>query len=133
MARHPTELMQPNIGMDWFRQVAEHNLRQGRASLEELLGFTRKVVGDFGNQASAICEHSMSLSEETLSNAFDYGAKLVRVREPQELPQVQIDLVSRQAQSIADHTKELNQKLMKAAEELASAAAESTRRQSKGA
>jgi hypothetical protein len=133
MARHPTELVQPNLGMDWFRQVTEHNLRQGRASLEELLGFTRKMVDDFGNQASAICEHSMSLSEETISNAFDYGTKLARMREPQELPQVQIDLVSRQAQSIADHTKELNQKLMKAAEELASAAAESTRRQSKAA
>jgi Phasin protein len=133
MAKHPTEFVQPNLGMDWFRQIAEHNLRQGRASLEEFLGFTRKMVDDFGSQASAICEHSMSLSEETISNAFDYGAKLVRVREPLELPQVQIDLVSRQAQMIADHTKELNQRLMEAAEELPSTAAESARRQSKAA
>jgi len=55
------------------------------------------------------------------------------MREPQELPQVQIDLVSRQAQSVAAHAKELNQKLMKAAKELASSAAESTRRQPKAA
>lgn len=133
MAKHPTEFVQPNLGMDWFRQIAEHNLRQGRTSLEEFLGFTRKMVDDFGSQASAICEHSMSLSEETISNAFDYGAKLVRVREPLELPQVQIDLVSRQAQAIADQTKELNQKLVKAAEELANTAAETARRHSKAA
>jgi Phasin protein len=133
MAKHPTEFVQPNLGMDWFRQIAEHNLRQGRASLEEFLGFTRKMVDDFGSQASAICEHSMSLSEETISNAFDYGAKLVRVREPLELPQVQIDLVSRQAQAIADQTKELNQKLVRAAEELANTAAEKARRHSKAA
>jgi hypothetical protein len=133
MAKHPTEFMQPNLGMDWFRQLAEHNLKQSRASLEEFLGFTRKMVDDFGNQASAICEHSMSLSEETISNAFDYGARLVRVREPLELPQVQIDLVSRQAQAIADQTKELNQKLVKAAEDLANTAAETARKHSKAA
>ena len=128
MARHPTEPVQSNFGMDWFRQIAEHNVRQGRASVEELLGFTRKMVDDRGNQASATCEHSMALSEETISSAFDCGAKLVRMREPQELPQVQIDLVSRWAQPVAAHTREVNQKLMKAAEELASSAAESTRR-----
>jgi hypothetical protein len=133
MAKHPTEFAQVNAGADWFRQIAEHNLRQSRASLEELLGVTRKMVNDLGSHASAICEHSMSLSEETISNTFDYGAKLVRLREPQDLVQVQTDYVSRQAQAIADQTKELNQRFVKAAEEMAEAAAESARKHSKAA
>jgi hypothetical protein len=133
MAKHPTEFAQVNVGVDWFRQMAEHNLRQSRASLEEMLSAARKMVDDLGGHASAVCEHSISLSEETLSNTFDYSVKLVRVREPREFAQVQTDFMSRQAQAIADQTKELNQRFMKAAEEMASTAAESARRQSKAA
>jgi hypothetical protein len=133
MAKHPTDFAQVNVGVDWFRHIAERNLRQGRASLEELMSVTRKMVDDLGSHASAVCEHSMSLSEETISNTFDYGVKLMRLREPQEFAQVQTDYVSRQAQVIADQTKELNQRLMKAAEDMASTAAESARRQSKAA
>jgi hypothetical protein len=133
MAKHPTEFAQGNVGVDWFRQIAEHNIRQSRASLEELLSVTRKMVDDLGSHASAVCEHSMSLSEETISNTFDYGVKMVRLREPREFAQAQSDYVSRQAQAIADQTKELNQRFMKAAEEMASTAAESARKQSKAA
>jgi hypothetical protein len=133
MAKHSAEFAHVNVGVDWFRQIAERNLRQSRASLEELMSVTRKMVDDLGSHASAVCEHSMSLSEETLSNTFEYGVKLVRLREPQEFAQVQTDYVSRQAQAIADQTKELNQRLIKAAEEMASTVAESARKQSKAA
>lgn len=133
MAKQSTDFAQVYVSVDWFRQIAEHNLRQSRASLEELLSVTRKMFDDLGGHASAVCEHSMSLSEEALSNAFDYGVKLVRVREPQEFARVQTDYVSRQAQTLADQTKELNQRLMKAAEEMTSTAVESARRQSKAA
>jgi len=52
--------------------------------VEEIGKVTRSMVDDFGNQASAICEHSMSLAEETMSNTFDCGFKMLRVRELQE-------------------------------------------------
>ena len=119
--------------MNWFRQIAEQNLKQNRASVTELVKMTRKMVDDFGNQASAICEHAMFLTEETLSNTFDCSFKLARVREPQELAQVHTDFVYRQAQTIADQTKELNERFVKGAEEMANAAAELARKQSKAA
>jgi hypothetical protein len=71
--------------MNWLRQIAEQNLKQNRASVTELAKMTRKVVDDFGNQASAICEHSVSLAEETLSDTLDCGFKLAHARGPQEL------------------------------------------------
>jgi hypothetical protein len=122
-----------NVSMNWFRQIAQQNLKQSKASLEELLGLTRRMTADFGNQASAICEHSMSLSEKMVSNTLDYGFKVARLREPQELVQVQTDFLSRQAQAFADQAKELNERFAKGAEELANTFAESTRRQSKAA
>jgi hypothetical protein len=91
------------------------------------------MIDDFGNHGSAICEHSMSNAEETMSNTFDCGFKMLRVREPQELVLVQTGFVSRQAQLIADQTKELSEKWTKSAEHLANTVAESARRQSKAA
>jgi hypothetical protein len=50
MAQHPTEVTQQNtehamlaasVGMNWFRQVAEQNLKQSRLSLEELVSGIR--------------------------------------------------------------------------------------------
>jgi hypothetical protein len=106
MAQHPTEFTQQttefamlaaSMGMNWFRQIAEQNIKQSRQSVDELGKVTRRMIDDFGNHGSAICEHSMSIAEETMSNTFDCGFKMLRVREPQELVQVQTGFVSRQS------------------------------------
>jgi hypothetical protein len=75
----------------------------------------------------------MSLAQETIANTFECGFILLRLKEPQELAQTQTDFLSRQAQAIADQTKEFNECFVKGAEQLANAAAESARRQSKAA
>ena len=133
MAEHPTEFTGLNtelatqatdVSLNWFRQIAEQNLKQSCGSLQELLNVTRRMVGELDNQALAFREHSMSLAEETIANTFECGFKLLRLREPQELAQIQTDFLSRQAQAIADQTKELNERFVKGAEQLANAAAE---------
>jgi hypothetical protein len=117
--------------LNWFRPIAEHNLKQSFGSLQQLLNVTRRMVGELDKQALAFREHSMSLAEETIANTLECGFKLLRLREPQELAQIQTDL-SRQAQAIADQTKEFNERFVKGAEQLANAAAESARRQHDG-
>jgi hypothetical protein len=77
-----------NYGMNWMREIAEQNLTQSKAALEGLLMITRKAVDGMDEQASAIRERSMFLAEETLANSFDFVQKLLRVKEPQELPQL---------------------------------------------
>jgi hypothetical protein len=142
MARQPTEFIQQNteramqaadVSLNWFRQTAEHNFKQSKVAVEELVELTRRMAGEFNNQASALCQHSMSLAEETISNTFDCSSKLLRLKDPQELAQIQTDFVSRQAQAIADQTKELNERFVKGAEVLTHTLSESTRRQSKAA
>jgi hypothetical protein len=142
MAKHPTDFIQQNnertmqaadVGLNWFRDTARQNFKHNKVALDGLLELTRRMVGEFSNQSSAFCEHSMSFAEETLSNAFDCGSKMLRLREPQELAQVQIDFVSQQAQAIATEAKELNERLAKGAEGLANTINESTRKQSRAA
>jgi hypothetical protein len=118
-----------SVGINWFRQVAEHNFNQSREPLGELFKVNRRVVDIFNDQASAFCEHSMSLAAEMLSNTLDCAVKLLSPKEPQEMAQIQTDFVSRQAQAIADQNKELNEHFMKGAKALASSLSEAAQRQ----
>ena len=126
-----------NYGMNWMREIAEQNLNQSKAALEGLLMITRKAVDDIDHQASVVRERSLLLAEETLSNTFDFAQKLVRMREPQELAQLQSEFVSRQAQVLGDQTKELGQSMMQGADEVANTTmqgvAELSRRRSEAA
>lgn len=131
MAKSPNDFAQQNTeravhatnyGMNWMREIAEQNLTQSKVALESLLMITRKAVDGIDHQASAILDRSMFLAEETLSNTFDFAQKLARMKEPQELAQLQSEFVSRQAQVLGDQTKELGQSIMQSA----SAAAKTT-------
>jgi hypothetical protein len=122
---------------DWMRAIAEQNLNQSKAAFEGLLSVARNAVRDVDRQAAAICEHSMSLAEETLSNTFDFAHKLMRMKEPQEFAQIQSEFVSRQAQLLGDQTSELGQTIMHGVQEATKAtreaATESSRKRSEAA
>ena len=146
MAKNPTDFAQQNTeravqvtnyGMNWMLEIAEQNLNQSKAALEGLLMITRKAVDGIDHQASVVRERSLLLAEETLSNTFDFAQKLVRMREPQELAQLQSEFVSRQAQVLGDQTNELGQSMMQGADEVANTTmqgvAESSRRRSEAA
>ena len=122
-----------NLGMDWARELAEQSLNQSKVVFDELFKVTRKMVQEFDDQASAIREHSTSLTEKTLSNTLDFGQKLVRLREPQELVELQSEFISRQSQAIANQTKELGQIIRKGTEQLAKTTAGATAKPSRAA
>ena len=139
MARNTMDFAQQNTerASDWIRAIAEQNLDQSRAAFEGLLTVARNAVREVDQQTTAICQHSISLAEETLTNTFDFAHKLVRVKEPQELVQLQSEFVSRQAQLLGDQTKELGQRMVKGVQGTAKATREATtessRRQSEAA
>jgi hypothetical protein len=145
MARNPTDfahqnaeraVQATNYGMNWMREIAEQNLNQSKVAVESFLTITRKAIDGLDQQASAIRERSMALADETFQNTFDFAQKVVRLREPQELAQLQSEFVSRQAQVFGDQTRELGQKIMQGANDLAKSAegaVESTRRRSEAA
>jgi hypothetical protein len=65
-------------------QEQEQNLNQSKAAFKGVLTNRPERRSCVDQQASAICEHSMLMAEQTLSNAFDFAHKLVRMKEPQE-------------------------------------------------
>jgi len=67
---------------NWMRTIAEQNLNQSKAALEGLLTFTRNALRSVDQQSSAVCDHSIAVAEQTLSNSFDFAHKVIRVKEP---------------------------------------------------
>jgi hypothetical protein len=122
MARSTMDFAQQNTeravqATDWMRAVAEQDLNQSKAAFNGLLAMARSAARGFDRQTCAICEHSIAAAEQTLENAFDFAHKVVRIKEPQELIQLQSDFVSRQSQVLGDQAKELGQRMMERVQE----------------
>ncbi|HEX3340698.1 MAG TPA: phasin family protein [Pseudolabrys sp.] len=121
-----------NFGTTWGREFAEQSFNQSRQAVDAFLQVSRKMAEDFETQAAAIREHMTALTQKTMANTMEYGQKLASVKEPQEFAQCQSEFMARQAQTIADQTKEFGQKMQKAAQVFTSnasnAMAEASRR-----
>jgi len=120
-----------------MREMAEQNLNQSKAALEQFFHMSQTAADSVDHQARVMRKQSISLAEELLSNAFDFGHKLVRVREPHEFAELQNEFVNRQTQMLADQTKEFGQSIVRAADEMTKTAneqrANNWRRQSEAA
>ena len=110
------------VGMTWARDFTEESFNQSRQAFDAFLRISRKMAEDFEKQASAMREHTTALTEKTLSNTMDYGQKLARAKEPQEIAQCQSEFMTRQAQVLSEHTKVFGEKMQKAAQEFAQTA-----------
>jgi hypothetical protein len=91
-----------------------------------LLAITRNAFRGVDQQTTAICKHSLSLAEETLSNTFDFANRLVHMKDPQEFAQIQTEFLSRQARLLGDQTKELGQSMVQGASEVTQTTLERT-------
>jgi len=117
MAKSTMDFAQQNTeravqAANWLCAIAEQNLNQSKAALGGLLTIARNAVRNGDRQLSPICEQSIAAAEQTLSNAFDFAQKVIRIKEPQELVHIQSDFVTRQAQMLGDQAKELGQRMM---------------------
>jgi len=103
-----------NFGLMWTREFAEQTLNQSKAALNGFLKASDKIAKTFESQSSAIREQTAVLTEKALSTSIDFGQKVLRAREPNELVLLQTEFVSQQAQIFAEQTKELGQKIQSA-------------------
>ena len=125
-------LQAARFGTTWASEFAEESFKQGKLAFDGFLRVTRKMAEDWESQASTIREQATTLTEKTLSTTMDFGQKLSRAKQPQEFVQYQSDYLARQAQTLADGTKEFGEKVQQAARSFASnassAMAEASRR-----
>ena len=120
MARDSTEFAQQSgeramqaatFGLTWAREFTEENFNQGRHTLDSFLRVSRKLTEELEDQLCAMRAHNTALTEQMFANAMEFGQKLARAKEPQEVAQCQSEFMARQAQTLADQTKVFGQKI----------------------
>jgi hypothetical protein len=109
-----------NFGVNWVREMAEQNIGQTKGAVESLITATRKAVDGLNHQGAVIQQHSLLLAEKTLSNTLEFGNKAVRAREPQELVQLQSEFMTKQAELLAEHAKNLEKSIVQTTNEMTS-------------
>ena len=72
------------------------------------------------NQANMIRGQTTALTERAFSNTIEFGQKLARAKGSQELIQFQSEFLARQAQTLADGTKEFSEQMQQATDNFAS-------------
>jgi hypothetical protein len=117
---------------DWIRAIAEQNLNQSKAAFESLLTMARNGANGVHQQAAFIRD-SMLFAEETLENTFDFGHKLVRMKEPQEFARIQTEFFGRQAQVLAGSGQRIMQDVNDVAKTTLEGTAESFQRRPEAA
>jgi hypothetical protein len=125
-SEHATEAA--SFGMNWMREMAEQNIGQTKGAVENFMAATHKVIEGVGYQGAVVQQQSLSLVEKTLSNALEFGQKMMQAREPQEFFRFQSEFTSKQAELLAEHTKKMNQTISQVTNDVVSAQKEARAR-----
>jgi hypothetical protein len=150
MAKEKTDFVQENVrhtlqentqrateaatsGMNWMTEIAERNLEQTRALVENLLTIANRMAEACGQQAAAVREHSMKLAEATSRHSFEFGKKIARIRDPEELAAAHSEFVSGQTRAVAEYQKKLGQRLAAELKETTDTTLHEARRRSEAA
>src|SRR5262245_16112156 len=96
------------------REFAEESFNQGKRTFDGLMRVARKMAEDWETQAKTIREQAAALAEKSVSNTMEYGQKLAKVKEPQDFAQCQSEYLTRQAQTLADGTKDFTERMQQA-------------------
>ena len=94
---------------DWMRNMTDQLLDQSKIMWEGSLTTARDAFEGVDQQASEIRGRLLALTEATLANSFDFAHKFARASGPQDLLQLESEFISKQAQLIADQSKQLGE------------------------
>jgi phasin family protein len=121
------------FGMDWIRQVTDESLNEMGAMFERFMTTIGRAAEGFDQQATELRQRSMSMARETLANSMDFARRAINVRDPQELLQLQSEFLSKQAQALAEQSKQFNESVAQGAHQMGKFASQGLREASRQA
>ena len=78
-------------------------------------------------------DRSLLIARETLTNSMEFAHQAMHVKQPQELFQLQSEFVSKQAQTLAEHTKHFGQSIAQGVHHIGKVASDGLREASRTA
>jgi hypothetical protein len=105
-------------GTEWMRHMTDQFLNQSKTMWESSLTTARDTLDGVEQQTSEIRGRLLSLTEATIANNFDFALKIVQARSAQDLLQIESEFISRQAQLIAEQSKQMGESAMQGAQKV---------------
>jgi hypothetical protein len=105
-------------GTEWMRHMTDQFLNQSKTMWESSLTTARDTLDGIEQQTSEIRGRVLSLTEATIANNFDFALKIVQARSAQDLLQIESEFISRQAQLIAEQSKQMGESAMQGAQKV---------------
>lgn len=97
-----------------MRKMTEQSLEQVRAAIHGYLQFLQRTVPDNVLGGSEISNKVLTYAERNVANAFEFGQRLLQVRDIQALLQLQMEFIQAQTQAITEQAHDLRETTTKA-------------------
>jgi hypothetical protein len=97
-----------------MRKMTEKSMEQVRAAINGYIQFLQRAVPDDAMGGSELSSKVLTYAERNLANAFEFGQRLLQVRDVQGLLQLQMEFVQRQTQALAEQAFDLRETTTKA-------------------
>jgi phasin family protein len=118
-------------GIDWVRQVTNECLEQTASMLDRFISGVGQASDAFDRQAAEVRDRSLLIAKETLTNSMEFAQRVTHVKQPQELFQLQSEFFSKQAQTLADHSRHFGQSIAQGVQQIGKVASEGLREASR--
>jgi phasin len=113
MARNPAETFEVPPEM---RAFAEKSFEQARQAFDGFVAAASRTVSTFEGQAESarqgakdIGQKAMVFAGQNITNAFEFGQKLVHAKGVEEILKLQADYIRNQMQVLSEQAKELGE------------------------
>jgi hypothetical protein len=92
-----------------MRKISEQSMDQVRNAINSYFQFLQRAVPENVMGGSELSNKVLSFAERNVANAFDFGQRLMQVRDVHALMQLQMDFIRMQTQAITEQAHELQE------------------------
>ena len=111
--RKMTEQSMEQVPTD-VRKMTEQSMEQVRTAINSYLQFFQRAVPGNVMGGNELSNKILKYAERNVQNAFEFGQKLLQVKDVQDLIRLQTEFVQSQMQAMTEQAKDLSETATKA-------------------
>jgi len=92
-----------------MNKMTEQSLAQVRRAIDAYIQFLQRAIPEDIMGGSELSHKVLTYAERNLASAFDFGQKLMLVRDVRSLVQLQMDFIQRQTQAMTEQAFDLRE------------------------
>lgn len=92
-----------------LRKATDQSLEQVRSAIRSYIQFLQRAVPETVLGGPELSNKVLGYAEHNVANAFEFGQRLLQVRDVQALVQLQMEFIQKQTQTITEQAHDLQE------------------------